>query len=157
MSVVEISQIKNNLLTGQRLLCLDIGSKTIGLALSDISITIATPMTTIWRKKFSQDVQQLKKLIEQEKIGGLILGLPIKMDGTKGPRCQSVYDFARNIEEHIDIPIAFWDERLSTVAVERILIKEADMSRRKRSQVVDKMAAAYILQSALDSTAKFTK
>ena len=157
MSVVEISQIKNNLLTGQRLLCLDIGSKTIGLALSDISITIATPMTTIRRKKFSQDVQQLNKLIEQEKIGGLILGLPIKMDGTKGPRCQSVYDFARNIEEHIDIPIAFWDERLSTVAVERILIKEADMSRRKRSQVVDKMAAAYILQSALDSTAKFTK
>mgnify|MGYP001324019086 CR=1 FL=1 len=157
MSVVEISQIKNNLLTGQRLLCLDIGSKTIGLALSDISITIATPMTTIWRKKFSQDVQQLQKLIEQEKIGGLILGLPIKMDGTKGPRCQSVYDFARNIEEHIDIPIAFWDERLSTAAVERILIKEADMSRRKRSQVVDKMAAAYILQSALDSTAKFTQ
>jgi len=157
LSVVEISQIKNNLLTGQRLLCLDIGSKTIGLALSDISITIATPMTTIWRKKFSQDVQQLQKLIEQEKIGGLILGLPIKMDGTKGPRCQSVYDFARNIEEHIDIPIAFWDERLSTAAVERILIKEADMSRRKRSQVVDKMAAAYILQSALDSTAKFTQ
>ncbi len=157
MSVVEISQIKNNLLTGQRLLCLDIGSKTIGLALSDISITIATPMTTIWRKKFFQDVQQLQKLIEQEKIGGLILGLPIKMDGTKGPRCQSVYDFARNIEEHIDIPIAFWDERLSTAAVERILIKEADMSRRKRSQVVDKMAAAYILQSALDSTAKFTQ
>ena len=152
MSVLEISKLRDKLKTGQRLLGLDIGSKTIGLALSDVSIMIATPAKTIQRKKFTQDVQILKDIIKTQKVGGIILGLPISMDGTEGPSCQSVHDFASNIAENIDIPIAFWDERLSTAVVERFLIKEADMSRKRRSQVVDKMAAAYILQGAIDAT-----
>jgi putative Holliday junction resolvase len=151
VSVIEISRIINKLQNGQRLLCLDIGSKTIGLALSDTSIMLASPVKTIWRKKFTHDILELKKFIKVQEVGGLVLGLPISMDGTEGPSCQSVYDFAKNISEYIDIPITFWDERLSTAAVERVLIKEADMPRTRRSQVVDKMAAAYILQGAIDA------
>jgi len=153
VSVAKLNLIKDSLKPGQRLLGLDIGSKTIGLALSDVFIMIATPTKTIRRKKFTQDVQQLKNIIEAEEVGGLILGLPVSMDGTEGPSCQSVYDFARNIAEHIDIPLSFWDERLSTAAVNRVLIKEADMTRKRRSQVVDKMAAAYMLQGAIDAIA----
>lgn len=157
MTTTEINKIRDSLKAGQRLLGLDIGSKTIGLALSDISILIATPAKTIWRKKFTQDVRQIKEIIKVQEVGGLIIGLPISMDGTEGPSCQSVYDFARNITEHINVPIAFWDERLSTAAVERVLIKEADMPRKRRSQVVDKMAAAYILQGAIDATTSSEK
>jgi putative Holliday junction resolvase len=157
VSVIEISRIINKLKNGQRLLCLDIGSKTIGLALSDVSIMLASPAKTIWRKKFTHDIQELKKFIVAQEVGGLVLGLPISMDGSEGPSCQSVYDFARNVSNYIDIPIAFWDERLSTAAVERVLIKEADMPRLRRSQVVDKMAAAYILQGAIDAMASETQ
>ncbi|NQV84580.1 MAG: Holliday junction resolvase RuvX [Rhodospirillales bacterium] len=137
--------------TGQRLLGLDIGSKTIGLALSDVSRLLASPAETIRRTKFTKDVLRLKTIIAQEDVGGLVLGLPVSMDGTEGPRCQSTRDFAINLLEHIDLPIAFWDERLSTAAVQRVLIKEADMTRKRRGEVVDKMAAAYILQGALDA------
>lgn len=129
------------------------GSKTIGLALSDVSNMLATPAETIRRSKFTNDVRRLKEVIEAQDVGGLVLGLPVSMDGTEGPRCQSVRDFARNLLEAIDIPIAFWDERLSTAAVERVLIKEADMTRKRRGEVIDKMAAAYILQGALDAMA----
>ena len=150
MAVTEINQIKGLLKPNQRLLGLDIGSRTIGLALSDVSMMLASPAETIRRTKFTADAGRLTKFIAAEAVGGLILGLPVQMDGREGPRCQSVRQFADSLLEKIDIPIAFWDERLSTAAVERVLIKEADMTRKRRGEVVDKMAAAYILQGALD-------
>ena len=149
MTVTEISRIRDRLKPGQRYLGLDIGSKTIGLALSDVTGMLASPMETIRRIKFTEDVRRLKEIIAGEDVGALILGLPVSMDGTEGPRCQSVRDFGRNLLQNIDIAIAFWDERLSTAAVQRVLIKEADMTRKRRAEVIDKMAAAYILQGAL--------
>ena len=137
---------------GQRLLGLDVGVKTIGIALSDLGRIIATPTTTIRRTKFRADVAELKALVEEHEIAALIIGLPINMDGSEGPRCQSVRQFAENLEEFVPLPMAFWDERLSTAAVTRTLL-EADTSRRRRGQVVDKMAASFILQGALDSLA----
>ena len=134
-----------------RLLGLDLGSKTIGLALSDPAFMVASPIDTIRRTKFGKDAAELDRLIADRGVGGLVLGLPINMDGSEGPRCQSTRQFATNlIQRGMEQPIVFWDERLSTAAVERVLIDEADMSRRKRADVVDKMAAAYILQGALD-------
>lgn len=134
----------------QRLMGLDMGTKTIGLALSDVSRTIATPFETIRRTKFAQDTKTLLQAIDRHGVGGLVIGLPVSMDGSEGPRCQSVRQFAGNLLKLRDIPIAFWDERLSTAAVTRTLL-EADASRKRRAEVVDKMAAAYILQGALDS------
>lgn len=145
---VAVTALKSNLKTGQRLLGLDIGSKTIGLALSDITLTIATPMETIRRTKFNVDVERLREIVSDQKVGGFVLGWPVNMDGSEGPRCQSTMAFSRNLFEKIDLPQALWDERLSTSAVERTLI-EADRSRARRKQLVDKMAAAYILQGAL--------
>ena len=134
-----------------RILGLDLGSKTIGLALSDPARTVASPLETIKRKKFTQDAEWLERVIKDREVGALILGLPTNMDGSEGPRCQSTRQFARNISKRgLDIPISFWDERLSTSAVERFLVDEADMSRAKRSEVIDKMAAGFILQGALD-------
>lgn len=135
---------------GQRLMGLDLGTKTIGIATSDLTRAIATPVETIARKKFTEDVNRLLALAARENIGLLVLGLPINMDGSEGPRAQSTRAFARNLSRLTPIPIVFWDERLSTAAVERILI-EADASRARREQVVDKLAAAWLLQSALDS------
>ncbi|MEX0807753.1 MAG: Holliday junction resolvase RuvX [Dongiaceae bacterium] len=132
-----------------RLLGLDVGTKTIGLAIADSGLTIASPLETIRRTKFTADAVALEQIVRARGIGGLIVGLPVNMDGSEGPRCQSVRQFARNLLERIDLPLAFWDERLSTMAVTRSLI-EADMSRKRRSEVVDEMAAAFILQGALD-------
>ena len=154
MAVTEINAILALLKPGQRLLGLDIGSKTIGLALSDVLAMLATPMETIRRTKFTADAERLDEIIDKEGIGGLVLGLPVQMDGTEGPSCQSVRQFADNLLTKMDIPIAFWDERLSTAAVQRVLIDEADMTRKRRAEVVDKMAAAYILQGALDFIAQ---
>ncbi len=151
MAVLELAQISDILETGDRLLGLDLGTKTIGLALSDVTLTIASPLETIRRVKFTLDVEKLESLIDEHEVGGLVLGLPVSMDGTEGPRCQSTRQFATNLLERRNIPLAFWDERLSTAAVERILVGEADMTRKRRAQVVDKAAAAYILQGALDS------
>ena len=136
-----------------RLLGLDIGEKTIGLAVSDSGQSVASPLETIRRSKFAKDMERLKEIIAERKVGGLVLGLPINMDGSEGPRCQSVRQFARNLESlaGIALPIAFWDERLSTRAVERFLIDEQDMTRMRRAEVIDKLAAAYILQGALDA------
>ena len=149
MPVRNLAEIKQDLSPGRRLLGLDLGEKTIGLALSDALLMIATPMQTIRRTKFTTDAQKLLALIAEHEVGALVLGLPINMDGSEGPRCQSVRQFAANLLEKTDIGIAFWDERLSTAAVTRTLI-EADVSRARRKEVVDKMAAAYILQGALD-------
>ncbi len=151
MAITAVDRIKDTLKPGQRLLGLDIGSKTIGLALSDVTLMVASPAETIKRGKFAADAKRLSGIIAGENVGGLILGLPVQMDGAEGRRCQSVRQFADNLLEHIDLPIAFWDERLSTKAVERVLIDEADMTRKRRAEVIDKMAAAYILQGALDS------
>ena len=134
------------------MLGLDVGTKTIGLAISDPGLMVASPIDTIRRgKRFADDAKALLALIDRRGIGGLIVGLPVNMDGSEGPRCQSVRASAENVLKLRDLPLAFWDERLSTAAVNRFLIAEADMSRKRRSQVVDKMAAAYILQGALDA------
>ncbi|AMJ63471.1 Holliday junction resolvase RuvX [Bosea sp. PAMC 26642] len=132
-----------------RLLGLDLGSKTIGLALSDLERQIATPLETIRRVKFGFDAAALVKVAELHRVAGMIIGLPLNMDGSEGPRVQSTRAFVRNIAPLTSLPIAFWDERLSTMAVTRTLLA-ADASRAKRAAVVDKMAAAYILQGALD-------
>jgi len=151
VAITAVDRIRDTLKPGQRLLGLDIGSKTIGLALSDVTLTVASPAETINRGKFAADAGRLAGIIAEENVGGLVLGLPVQMDGAEGRRCQSVRQFADNLLEHIDLPIAFWDERLSTAAVERVLIDEADMTRKRRAEVIDKMAAAYILQGALDA------
>lgn len=139
---------------GERLMGLDLGSKTIGLALSDPALRLATPLATLRRQKFTKDAEALSAEIDTWKVGGLVLGLPVNMDGSEGPRCQSTRAFARNLLQKRDLPLLFWDERLSTAAVERFLIDEVDASRRRREQVVDKLAAQWILQGVLDALAR---
>jgi len=151
MPIVSLAEIKTSLKPGRRLLGLDLGSKTIGLAVSDASMIVASPLETIRRTKFTKDAEQLETIIVEQNIGGLVLGMPVSMDGTEGPRCQSTRQFATNMLRRLDIPITYWDERLSTAAVERFLINEVDMNRKRRGEVIDKMAAAYILQGALDA------
>lgn len=133
-----------------RLMGLDLGSKTIGIATSDLTRQIATPVETIERKKFTADAARLLAIAARENIGLIVLGLPVNMDGSEGTRAQSTRAFARNLTKLTSIPIVFWDERLSSAAVERMLIA-ADASRAKRDAVIDKLAAAWILQAALDS------
>jgi putative Holliday junction resolvase len=132
-----------------KLLGLDLGTKTIGVAISDGMRYSATPLETIRRSKFTADAERLTFLIADNRAAGIVLGLPLNMDGSEGPRAQSTRAFARNLARLIEIPIAFWDERLSTSAVTRTLI-EADVRREKRAEVVDKLAASYILQGALE-------
>ena len=133
-----------------RLMGLDLGTKTIGIATSDLTRQIATPITTIARTKFTPDTTELLRIAARENVGVLVLGLPINMDGTEGPRAQATRAFARNLAKLTPLAIVFWDERLSTAAVERMLI-EADTTRAKRDKVMDKLAAAWILQAALDA------
>lgn len=133
----------------QAMMGLDLGTKTIGVAVSDGMQSVATPLETVKRKKFTQDAERLLKIIAERNIGAVVLGLPLNMDGTEGPRAQSTRAFARNLEKLIEIPITFWDERLSTVAAERALL-EGDTSRKRRSEVIDHVAASYILQGVLD-------
>lgn len=130
---------------------LDLGTVTIGVAVSDTFLSVATPLETIKRRKFTLDATRLAEIVAKRRIGGLVLGLPRNMDGSEGPRCQSTRAFARNLEkvEGLGIPLTFWDERLSTVAAERALL-EADTSRKRRAEVIDHVAAGYILQGALD-------
>ena len=149
MSILGLDGFAATLPPGARLLGFDLGEKTIGVALSDTSRAIATPMETLPRGKFSADVVKLGKIIAEHKVGGIVVGLPLNMDGSDGPSAQSARAFARNLAARVDLPIVLWDERLSTVAVTRTLL-DADTSRRRRAEVVDKMAAAYILQGALD-------
>ncbi|MEE9300639.1 MAG: Holliday junction resolvase RuvX [Alphaproteobacteria bacterium] len=140
---------------GRRLIGLDVGEKTIGVAVSDPGRELAMPQTTIRRSKFARDAKALEALYAETKAGAFIIGLPMNMDGSEGPRCQSVRQFAANLLEAFEAKIAFWDERLSTVAVTRRMI-EADLSRRRRAEIVDRAAAAYILQGALDFLGKET-
>ncbi|MHC0054947.1 Holliday junction resolvase RuvX [Actibacterium sp. D379-3] len=128
---------------------LDLGDKTIGVAVSDRLLSVATPLETVKRRKFGLDAARLLEIATAREVGGLILGLPRNMDGSEGPRCQSTRAFARNLSRLTELPIGFWDERLSTVAAERALL-EADTSRRRRAEVIDHVAAGYILQGVLD-------
>lgn len=147
MAVIALEELK--LAPGLRLLGLDLGEKTIGLALSDTSLSVATPMQTLKRGKFAADAARLDIIISEHGIGGLVVGLPLNMDGSDGPSAQSARAFGRNWGAHSPLPVVLQDERLSTSAVTRILL-DADASRRRQGAVVDKMAAAYILQGALD-------
>lgn len=121
----------------------------MGLALSDVTRSVATPYETLRRTKFTADAKAIARIVAKEGVGALVIGLPLNLDGSEGPRAQSTRAFARNLCAHVDVLMAFWDERLSTAAVERHLI-EADASRKRRAEVIDRMAAAYILQGALD-------
>ncbi len=149
MSIVSLAELKKALAPGSRLLGLDLGEKTIGLALSDTTLAVATPMKTLKRGKFSVNAEELENIVAEDGVGGLVVGLPLNMDGTSGPSAQKARAFARNFANRSSLPIAMIDERLSTAAVTHTLI-EADASRKRRGEVVDKMAAAYILQGALD-------
>lgn len=148
-SPIAIEDLATLLPPEARLLGLDVGSKTIGMALSDVTRSIATPFDTIRRTKFTADAKTIGDVIESNHVRAVVIGLPFNLDGSEGPRAQSTRAFARNLAAHIGVPMVFWDERLSTAAVERHLI-EADASRKRRAEVIDRMAAAYILQGALD-------
>ena len=155
MPIGELKDIIDRMPEKARLLGLDLGSKTIGLAVSDETHGIATPLKTIKRTKFTRDIEELRTVIEDYNIGGFVLGYPLNMDGSAGPRCDSVRSFAEELKNYPDIVgedpwMALWDERLSTAAVDDFLVESVDMSRTKRKQVVDKLAAQHILQGALD-------
>jgi putative Holliday junction resolvase len=148
----DIAEFAKTLPSFTALAGLDLGTVTLGVAVSDTLMSVATPLETIKRKKFGVDAASLAKICAHREVGGIVLGLPRNMDGTEGPRAQSTRAFARNLERleaFAKVPITFWDERLSTVAAERALI-EADTSRKRRAEVIDHVAAGYILQGALD-------
>ncbi len=149
MTIRKPRELTDGLARDARILGLDLGTKTIGLALSDVGRTIATPFDTIRRSKLIPDLARLIEVIEAEGVGALVLGLPINMDDSEGPRCQATRQFAADLLKAHDIPLTFWDERLSTYAAEAALL-DADMSRKRRAEVIDKVAAAVILQGYLD-------
>lgn len=148
-NLISLDELAARLAPGQTLIGLDLGTKTIGIALSDRTRSIASPVETLKRTKFTKDAEHILQMANSENAAGFVLGLPVNMDGSEGPRCQSTRAFARNMARLSDLPIVLWDERLSTAAVTRTLL-EADTSRAKRADVVDKMAASYILQGALE-------
>ena len=156
MICTELAEFAALLPPGRAIFGLDLGDKTIGIATSDLRRSVATPITIIRRVKFTVDAAELLRLAEERQVAGLILGLPLNMDGSEGPRVQSTRAFARNLEKVTPLPITFWDERLSTVAAERALL-EADTSRKRRREVIDQVAAGYILQGALDRLAYLDK
>ena len=150
MAVVDILELPAATAPMTPLVGLDLGEKTIGVAVSDGTRTVASPLQLIRKTKFTDDANALFKLMEGRGATGIVIGLPVNMDGTEGPRCQSARAFARNLLRLRDLPIAFWDERLSSAAVNRMLISEQDINRKQRAEVVDKLAATYILQGALE-------
>ena len=147
--LIAIEDLPGRLSFEARLLGLDLGTKTIGMALSDVTRSVATPYRTLQRTKFTEDAKAIAAVIAENGVGAIVLGLPINLDGSEGPRAQSTRAFVRNLAPRIAVPMVLWDERLSTQAVERHLI-EAGASRKRRAEVIDRMAAAYILQGALD-------
>ncbi|WP_419912519.1 Holliday junction resolvase RuvX [Hoeflea sp.] len=149
MSVMSLQELAESLPEGMVLAGLDLGTKTIGIALSDLGLSLATPRDVLRRTRFTKDADKLLEMLEAERVGGCVIGLPVNMDGTQGPRAQATKAFVRNLEAMTDMGFAFWDERLSTVAAERALL-EMDVSRKKRAQRIDAAAAAFILQGALD-------
>lgn len=149
MPICNPAELKPLLAAGTRLLGLDVGTKTIGMALSDTTHIVATPLDTIRRTRFREDLKRMLAEIARHNVGGIVVGLPLALDGSDSPRTQGVRQFAKNLMAHTELPIVFWDERLSTAAVERGMI-EADLSRSRRAELIDKAAAAYILQGLLD-------
>ncbi|HXV29499.1 MAG TPA: Holliday junction resolvase RuvX [Sinorhizobium sp.] len=149
MAILTIEELAARLPPYQAVAGLDLGTKTIGLSVSDLGRRFATPRDVIRRVKFGVDAEALLALAAKEKIAAFVIGLPVNMDGSEGPRCQATRAFVRNMGEKTDIPFVLWDERLSTVAAERVLI-EMDVSRRKRAERIDSAAASFILQGALD-------
>jgi putative holliday junction resolvase len=156
MPLCNPSELRAALTPGRRLLGLDVGAKTIGVALSDTRLKVASPLDTIRRARLKEDVAALGAIVERQGVGGLVVGLPLRLDGKDGPRSQSVRQFARNFLAARDLPLAFWDERFSTLAVERDMIA-ADLTRKRRAAIVDRAAAAYILQGFLDWTNRETE
>ena len=152
MILPDIVEFAGTLPPYRAILGLDLGDKTIGVAISDLRRGIATPVEVIRRTKFTEDAGKLLAILTARNVAGIVLGLPLNMDGSEGPRVQSTRAFARNLARLTELPITFWDERLSTVAAERALI-EADTSRKRRREVIDQVAAGYILQGALDRLA----
>ena len=150
MPLIEPNEMTTKIVPQARLIGLDLGTKTIALAVSDSAFTVASPLQTIRRTKFTADAEQLLQIIAEKNVGGIVLGLPRNMDGTEGPRAQSTRAFAQNMIGKTDLPIAFWDERLTTAEAERVLKDQADMTRKRRGEVIDKMAAAIILQNFMD-------
>jgi putative holliday junction resolvase len=145
-----MSELVGQLASGQRLMGLDVGEKTIGMAVSDALLSIATPTDTIRRSKFTKDLEALEKMVKDRNIGGFVIGYPINMNGTEGPRCQSIRQFARNLHQKLGLPYYLWDERMSSQVVERMMT-QGGLSRSRRAELVDKLAASYILQGALDT------
>ena len=149
VEILDVEAFAAALPAGARLIGIDVGTKTLGLALSDVLRTIASGLETIRRTKFKADAARLVTLVREHKVGGLVIGLPISLDGSVGPRAQASRSFARLIGPMAEVPILMWDERMTTAQAERLLI-EADASRKRRAEVIDKMAATLILQGALD-------
>ncbi|WP_412048697.1 Holliday junction resolvase RuvX [Hoeflea sp. Naph1] len=149
MAVIEIEELARCIQPGQTIAGIDLGTVTIGLAVSDLSLRLASPRPMIKRKKFTLDAVAMLAAFERDRVGAAVIGLPVNMDGSEGPRVQATRAFVRNMAEKSDLPFVFWDERLSTVAAERALI-EMDVSRKKRKERIDSAAASFILQGALD-------
>jgi putative Holliday junction resolvase len=149
VTIVPVEELPALLLAGKTLAGLDLGEKTIGVAVADRGLAFAHPRPVILRKKFTRDADALLALLSKENVGAIVIGLPVNMDGTEGPRAQATRAFVRNMQKLTELPFSFWDERLSTVAAERTLI-EMDFSRRKRDGKIDSAAAAFILQGVLD-------
>ncbi len=153
MPVINMGALRAGLSPGQRLIGLDFGARVIGVALSDVGLLLATPYAALRRGKLAATAAEIVAMARREGAGGLVVGLPLSMDGTLGPAAQAARDWARALSEVAGLPAALWDERLSSAAVNRFLIGELDMTRKRRAAVVDQMAAAYMLQGALDATA----
>lgn len=151
MALLELRALDERMRAGERLLGVDPGSRTIGLALSDVRRSLATPYGSLKRRKLRENAVELLAIAGKEGVGGLVIGWPLSMDGSMGPAAQAVRDWALALSEATALPAALWDERLSSVAVNRFLVQEADLSRRKRQEAVDRSAAAWILQSAMNS------
>ena len=152
MALFNMTDLRAGLAPGRRLLGIDPGSKTIGLALTDVSLMLASPYGSLARAKLAANAKELRKLATNEGVGGLVVGLPLSMDGTAGPAAQAARDWTHAISAATGLPAALWDERLSSAAVNRFLIQEMDLSRGKRAAAVDRLAAAYLLQAALDAS-----
>jgi putative Holliday junction resolvase len=152
MPVINLTGLRGGLARGERLIGLDFGSRSIGVALSDVSLVLASPYGTLRRGKLATNAAEVERIARMEGAGGIVVGLPLTMDGTVGPAAQAARDWTHALSTATGLPAALWDERLSSSAVNRFLIGEADMSRQRRGEVVDKLAAAYILQAALDAS-----
>lgn len=150
-AVYTIAEFKTLLMPTGRLVGLDVGTETIGVAVSDARRVVVSPDLTLYRRKWSEDAAALSAMMEKQEIAGFVVGYPLNMDGTAGPRAQATRAFARNLQAEFPLPLLLWDERLSTAAVNRMMIDEMDINRKRRAELVDKLAASYILQGVLDA------